>query len=325
VRGTVITLGLSISLLGLACDSDADSERMPLPDEPPTGGKADQPDALVDCTGATHRKFDSVWRECRIYGERSALQPGEVVWTIDDGVSASTAAIAESLGVADAPATFFPIASSLVEACGGSRCTSASGRARMSHIIHPAYEHTVSNHTFSHPTGLAAMSPYETRVEVADAHFAIRNAIVDAGGDLARSFYPAFRSPGNSWARDRASLLNYDTLAGYRGPFAWDMPSHGEEDFRCWSAGKSVRDCALDGYLPALFENRKGIVLLHSSPKSAELTDFLINELRFISRTWAEDGDPSTPCIKFVPLACALPEDRDSYACGESRQCVHEL
>lgn len=283
-------------------------------------GKADQPDSLVNCQGATFRNFGSVWKECRIYGQRSALREGEIVWTIDDGVSASTADLARILGDAGIPATFFPIASSLVEACGTRRCTSDQGRARMSHIVQSKYDHTVSNHTFSHPTGLASMGDFETRVEVADAHFALRQVIADAGGDVNRKFYPAFRSPGNSWSADRAPLLNYNTLAGYRGPFAWDMPSFGEEDFRCWGQGDSIATCA-QSYLDAFAEDERGILLIHSSAQSTEMASYLVSQFKTLSRAREQRGEP---CIKFVPLACALDEDRASTACGEARACIHD-
>ncbi|MEM6296252.1 MAG: hypothetical protein AAGA54_33580 [Myxococcota bacterium] len=48
---------------------------------------------------------------------------------------------------------------------------------------------------------------------------------------------------------------------------------------------------------------------------------YLLDAFEDESRARAQRGEP---CIKFVPLACALEEDRSRTACGEARACVHE-
>lgn len=286
-------------------------------------GKADHPSSLVNCRGSVFTEHGSRWHECRIYGQPSplsALQPGEIVWTIDDGVSTATASLAESLGESGVPATFFPIARSLTETRDdGTLELGRHGLARLTHIVQPKYEHTLANHTWSHISGFGSNSTDVVRDEVTRAHFVLTNALAALGAS--DRFYPAFRAPGNSWTPQAARALSIDTLAGYRGPFAWDFPDFGEEDFRCWSQGLSVEQCA-QSYLDEFQDEGRGILLIHSSAQSAQMTEFLLDEFAELSRARQAAGQP---CIKFVPLACAYPDDRPASDCGEARACFHDL
>jgi peptidoglycan/xylan/chitin deacetylase (PgdA/CDA1 family) len=310
-------------------------------DEGEGAGKADQPSQFVDCQGRTFSAHGARWQECRIYGQRSALRPGEVVWTIDDGVTTSTADMARVLGEADIPATFFPIARSLArQDANGAWVSDENGRAQLSHITQPAWEHTVGNHTFSHPTGLGtSLSTTAAIDEVVRAHFTLLNAVQFLGAS--DRYSRVFRSPGNSWSAGRARDLNIANLANYRGPFAWDMPSFGKEDFRCYGNPSDVSDdvplaqCAKP-YVDEFLAQGKGIVLMHDPPPptnpnpafpgqergySVRLAEVVIAEFRRIS---AERAAAGQPCIKFVPLQCAIEQDRDDVVCGEGRSCIHE-
>ncbi len=82
----------------------------------------------------------------------------------------------------------------------------------------------------------------------------------------------------------------------------------------------TVEACA-QSYLDAFDEDERGILLLHSSAESTEMTAYLLDAFEAESRARVQRGES---CIRFVPLACALEEDRDGAACGDARACIHE-
>ncbi len=338
---------LFISVLASAClMEDTDDWQLEAP-------AVDEGDAKADgACSVFGTSYGAYWKTCRITGQQSALLDGEVVFTIDDGIGSSTAAMAETLHAGGVSGTFFPATHNLgrserlerldIAALQSLWPQATSLSLDRSAVINelawiPRLGHTVANHTYSHPIAQPSrgipsfrdMRPDQRqRAEVVDSHELLVGALTlldaEAGfnGTAQASLLRFFRSPGNSWDEHAARVLSVEPLREYRGPVGWDLPASGEEDFRCWSEGLSVAQCGerfIAAYRRMPTGQQRAIILLHEHPKSVQLASYLISRFRELSAAGTKAGN----CIKFVPLRCTVGCTR-ALLPAQQQRCAHQ-
>ncbi|HVK61645.1 MAG TPA: polysaccharide deacetylase family protein [Bdellovibrionales bacterium] len=214
-----------------------------------------------------------------LFQQRSILRVGlrhKIALTIDDGPTRGvTEPMLDYLRAEGIKATFFVQGKQV-------RGQEATLKKMMDH------GHVIANHTFEHPNlpKLVAEQGWPAlRAQVAKTNTAIE-PYTQPGGRL------YFRAPGGAWQAGFADYLNQDSvLREYIGPIYWDIGgdkitrrSDGSvataADWRCWSAGLTVDECA-QGYLNETDLHDGGIVLMHDlKGQSVQMLKKLIPEWR---------------------------------------------
>ncbi len=175
--------------------------------------------------------------------------------TFDDGPSAFTGELLDTLSRNNVRATFFVLGT----------------RARH----HPAVMermmregHVIANHSYSHASlgERYAENPTLLISQVGKTHAAIAPYLRPGQG-----LY--FRAPYGVWRRAHANFLNQDpVLKHYVGPIYWDTGGdlsyddsgalRSAADWDCWAHDLSADECAR-GYLREIRRKRGGVVLMH--------------------------------------------------------------
>ncbi len=271
--------------------------------------------ALTSCTADTGEEpaapsveSASTFRDAPVAGVN--LRDGEIVLTFDDGPATSSAAVATLLQSKGITGLFFAVSHHLGSVEGGAARLDSAGVAKLDAVLDAG--HVVGNHTHDHciqgasacgGRGMTTLSAAEARRQIETADVLIRAAIASAGHDASR-YLPFFRSPGNAWSPALAQTLSQASLpSNAYGPVAWDVPRRGEEDFRCWSEGKSVTSCAAR-YVSAFQAMPRGgqraVVLVHDNfTQARELTERFVNAL---AGTRTKAGNP----VRFVHPRCIV-------------------
>ncbi|NOT40502.1 MAG: polysaccharide deacetylase family protein [Alphaproteobacteria bacterium] len=174
--------------------------------------------------------------------------------TFDDGPSAFTDDILDSLARHQARATFFVV---------GTRVRHHP--AAMERMMREG--HVIANHSFSHANlGQYVETPHRLIVQVGNTNAAIAPYVRPGQG-----LY--FRAPYGVWRRAHARILNEDpVLKHYVGPIYWDVGGsisyddngtlRAAADWDCWSHDLSADECAR-GYLREIRRKQGGVVLMH--------------------------------------------------------------
>ncbi len=187
---------------------------------------------------------------------RSGLQgTGTLALTFDDGPSAFTGALLDTLAQNNVKATFFVVGS------------------RVRH--HPEVMermmregHIIANHSFSHARlgRRYAANPELLITQIGTTNDAIAPYIRPGQG-----LY--FRAPYGIWRTVHADFLNEDpALKYYVGPIYWDIGGQvtvdddgfvrAAADWDCWSKDLTSEQCG-DGYLNEIRRKKGGVVLMH--------------------------------------------------------------
>lgn len=175
--------------------------------------------------------------------------------TFDDGPSAFTDEILDTLARHQVRATFFVV---------GSRVRHHPGT--MERMMREG--HVVANHSFSHANmGRRYVdNPQLLITQVGNTNAAIAPYVRPGQG-----LY--FRAPYGVWRKAHANFLNQDpVLQHYVGPIYWDVGGNvsyddngtlrSAADWDCWSHDLSADECAR-GYLREIRRKQGGVVLMH--------------------------------------------------------------
>ncbi|MEM9493572.1 MAG: polysaccharide deacetylase family protein, partial [Myxococcota bacterium] len=217
------------------------------------------------------------------------LLPGEFVLTFDDGPRASSAQLATLLRNRGVTGLFFAVSSHLGSKSGNNVTLNTTHHSTIRAILDNG--HILANHSHNHCIGgssacggksFAQLSRSDALRQIELPHAIMSATIAKLGHSPRNKLLHFFRSPGNSWSSSAAEHVRYARIPDtYFGPIAWDLPVRGEEDFRCWSQGMSVSQCA-QRYLSAVDrgEVTKGVILVHDNFEQAtELTRMIIDGL----------------------------------------------
>lgn len=175
--------------------------------------------------------------------------------TFDDGPSAFTDDLLETLGQHKIRATFFVV---------GARVRQHP--ATMDRMMRDG--HVIANHSFSHAQlgKRYAQSPQLLMTQIGNTNAAI-SPYVRPGQGL------YFRAPYGVWRSAHADFLNNDAeLKHYVGPIYWDIGgniSYDDEgnlraaaDWDCWAHDLSANQCGR-GYMREIRRKQGGVVLMH--------------------------------------------------------------
>jgi peptidoglycan/xylan/chitin deacetylase (PgdA/CDA1 family) len=175
--------------------------------------------------------------------------------TFDDGPSAFTGPLLDSLAKYDIKATFFVV---------GTRVRNHPGT--MERMMREG--HVIANHSFSHAQlgQRYAASPNLLISQVGNTNSAIAPYVRPGQG-----LY--FRAPYGVWRRLHADILNQDAvLKHYVGPIYWDVGGNisyddngtlrAAADWDCWAHDLSADECGR-GYMREIRRKQGGVVLMH--------------------------------------------------------------
>ncbi len=175
--------------------------------------------------------------------------------TFDDGPSAFTDEILDTLARNQVRATFFVV---------GSRVRHHP--ETMERMMREG--HVVANHSFSHANmGRRYVdNPQLLMTQIGNTNAAIAPYVRPGQG-----LY--FRAPYGVWRKAHANFLNQDpVLQHYVGPIYWDVGGNisyddngtlrAAADWDCWSHDLSADECAR-GYLREIRRKQGGVVLMH--------------------------------------------------------------
>jgi peptidoglycan/xylan/chitin deacetylase (PgdA/CDA1 family) len=175
--------------------------------------------------------------------------------TFDDGPSAFTGALLDTLAKNNVRATFFVV---------GTRVRNHP--AAMERMMREG--HVIANHSFSHAHlgQRYAANPQLLIAQVGNTNAAIAPYIRPGQG-----LY--FRAPYGVWRRAHADILNQDPeLKHYVGPIYWDIGGNisyddsgtlrTAADWDCWAHDLSADECAR-GYMREIRRKQGGVVLMH--------------------------------------------------------------
>jgi peptidoglycan/xylan/chitin deacetylase (PgdA/CDA1 family) len=180
---------------------------------------------------------------------------GALALTFDDGPSAFTHELLDTLALHNVRATFFVV---------GTRVRHHPDV--MERMMREG--HVIANHSFTHARlgERYANNPELLVTQIGNTNDAIAPYIRPGQG-----LY--FRAPYGAWRRAHAEFLNEDpTLKYYVGPIFWDIGGEvsfdddgnvrAAADWDCWSRDFSPETCG-EGYLREIRRKKGGIVLLH--------------------------------------------------------------
>lgn len=228
------------------------------------------------------------------------LRRGEVVITIDEvphrnpvtGTFASDE-IATYLEKEGIHAVFFLVG----ERLGNVDPATGAPRSVDVNAVRRIFEgrHVIANHSYFHPiqgsearTSHQQASPacrpsYDAKLsfsqlpvlcqalEIHWTHQLIRSAVGRLGGENWRRVRRWFRPPGADYSYQKSSALDQMLInvgyanPTYTGPFSWNIPKAGEEDFRCFHARIPAATCA-DRYIAAFrATDYRAIALFHGN------------------------------------------------------------
>lgn len=244
---------------------------------------------------------NAYFQETNIY--KSGLQgTNTLALTFDDGPSAYTNELLDTLAKYNIHATFFVV----------------GGRARQHPEILERMKnegHVIANHSFTH----ARLSKrYATHPEL------LLNEIGRTNDAIAPFVRPGqglyFRAPYGAWRRAHAEYLNQDpALRYYVGPIFWEIGgdlSYDDNgnvrtaaDWDCWSQDLSAQQCG-EGYLREIRRKKGGVVLMHDiRQRSVWMVEGMIPTLvaegfRFVTLDEVPAYEPyRTPATQDVPVA----------------------
>lgn len=227
---------------------------------------------------------------------------GALALTFDDGPSAYTEELLDTLARNHIRATFFVVGS----------------RVR----YHPATMermkregHVIANHSFSH----ARMGKrYAKHPELLIAQIGTTNDAIAPYLRPGQGLY--FRAPYGIWRATHAEFLNQDpALKYYVGPVYWDVGGNisyddagnlrAAADWDCWAQDLTAEQCG-EGYLREIRRKKGGIVLMHDIRQrslwmvSALLPTLVAEGYRFVTLDEVREFDKyKTPLPQDVPVA----------------------
>jgi len=227
---------------------------------------------------------------------------GALALTFDDGPSAYTDDLLDTLARYNIKASFFVV---------GSRVRYHPGT--MERMMREG--HVIANHSFSHARmgKRYARNPELLIAQIGTTNDAIRPYIRPGQG-----LY--FRAPYGIWREAHADFLNQDpALKYYVGPIYWDVGGNisyddsgnlrAAADWDCWAQDLTADQCS-QGYLREIRRKKGGIVLLHDiRQRSLWMVNALIPTLvaegyRFITLDEVREFDKyKTPLPQDVPVA----------------------
>ncbi|MBL9097519.1 MAG: polysaccharide deacetylase family protein [Alphaproteobacteria bacterium] len=234
---------------------------------------------------------------------RSGLQgTGTLALTFDDGPSAFTGALLDSLARNNVKATFFVV---------GARVRHHSDV--LERMMREG--HVIANHSFNHSRlgRRYANNPELLHTQIGRTNEAIAPFIRPGQG-----LY--FRAPYGIWRRAHAEFLNADpVLKHYVGPVYWDIGGQvavddegtvrAAADWDCWSKDFTAEQCG-DGYLREIKRKGGGIVLMHDiRERSLWMVDYVLPKLtaagyKFVTLDEVPRFDQyKTPVTEDVPVA----------------------
>ncbi|MBP6015040.1 MAG: polysaccharide deacetylase family protein [Alphaproteobacteria bacterium] len=244
---------------------------------------------------------NAYFQQTNIY--RSGLQGTKTLaLTFDDGPSAFTNELLDTLARNNVKATFFVVG------------------ARVRH--HPAIMdrmmregHVIANHSFTHARlgRRYAATPELLITEIGNTNAAIAPYIRPGQG-----LY--FRAPYGVWRKVHADFLNQDPeLKHYVGPVYWDIGgdiSYDDDgalraaaDWDCWSQDLTADQCA-QGYMREIHRKKGGVVLMHDIRQrslwmvNAMLPTLVAEGYRFVTLDQVPEFDQyKTPVQPDVPVA----------------------
>ncbi len=244
---------------------------------------------------------NAYFQQTNIY--RSGLQGTKTLaLTFDDGPSAFTNELLDTLARNNVKATFFVVGS------------------RVRH--HPAIMdrmmregHVIANHSFTHARlgRRYAATPELLITEIGNTNAAIAPYVRPGQG-----LY--FRAPYGVWRKVHADFLNQDPeLKHYVGPVYWDIGgdiSYDDDgglraaaDWDCWSQDLTADQCA-QGYMREIHRKKGGVVLMHDIRQrslwmvNAMLPTLVAEGYRFVTLDQVPEFDQyKTPIQPDVPVA----------------------
>jgi peptidoglycan/xylan/chitin deacetylase (PgdA/CDA1 family) len=234
---------------------------------------------------------------------RSGLQGTRTLaLTFDDGPSAYTNELLDTLALHRIRATFFVV---------GSRVQ--YHRDVMARMMREG--HVVANHSFTHSR---LGRRYAANPELLITQIGTTNDAIAPYVRPGQGLY--FRAPYGVWRRVHADFLNQDpALKYYVGPIYWDVGgqvSYDDDgnirqaaDWDCWTQDLSAEQCG-GGYLREIRRKKGGIVLLHDiRQRSIWMVNQLLPKLvqdgyRFVTLDEVKTLDQyRTPAPQDVPVA----------------------
>ena len=222
--------------------------------------------------------------------------------TFDDGPSAFTNELLDTLAANKVHATFFVV---------GARVRQHP--EAMNRMMREG--HVIANHSFTHARlgRRYAQDPELLIGEIGNTHRAIAPYLRPDQG-----LY--FRAPYGVWRQVHADFLNRDpVLQTYVGPIYWDIGGNiayddggnmrSAADWDCWSQNMSAEQCGR-GYLREIERRKGGIVLMHDiRERSLWMVKQLLPTLvaqgyRFVTLDEVRELDQyKTPNAQGVPVA----------------------
>lgn len=192
---------------------------------------------------------------------RGGLADKQLSLTFDDGPSAHTSGVLDTLAKYNIKATFF------VNGNNATRYENLLKRMK-------SEGHLVANHTYSHPS-LPKQSESEIISQITRTHEAI-SPYVDNDAYF-------FRAPFGAWATWIANLLNRAGFDFYVGNIFWDiggvLTENYAADWNCWSKSLSPYECGVR-YINEIKDRRSGIVLMHDvTSQTSRMVQYLIPKL----------------------------------------------
>ncbi len=197
---------------------------------------------------------NAYFQETNIY--RSGLQgTRKLALTFDDGPSAMTGELLDTLASHKVRATFFVV---------GSRVQHYP--EVMERMMREG--HVIANHSFTHAR---LGRRYASQPELLITQIGATNDAIAPYVRPGQGLY--FRAPYGVWRKVHAEFLNLDpALKYYVGPVYWDVGgdiSYGDDgtlrgaaDWDCWSQDLTAEQCGA-GYLREIRRKKGGVVLMH--------------------------------------------------------------
>jgi len=244
---------------------------------------------------------NAYFQQTNIY--RSGLQGTHTLaLTFDDGPSAYTGELLDSLARYNVKATFFIV---------GSRVP--FHRDAMDRMMREG--HVVANHSYTHARmgRRFANHPELLITQIGDTNNAIAPYVRPGQG-----LY--FRAPYGVWRKVHADFLNQDpALKYYVGPVYWDIGGNiayddegnmrAAADWDCWSQDLTSEQCG-EGYLREIRRKKGGVVLMHDiRQRSLMMVNALLPALvaegySFVTLDDVREFDQyRTPLPQDVPIA----------------------
>jgi peptidoglycan/xylan/chitin deacetylase (PgdA/CDA1 family) len=224
--------------------------------------------------------------------------------TFDDGPSAFTGELLETLAKHNVRATFFVVGARVRQ-----HPKTMERMARDGHVI--------ANHSFSHARlgSRYAQSPQLLMTQIGNTNAAIAPYVRPGQG-----LY--FRAPYGVWRQSHADFLNRDPeLQKYVGPIYWDVGGsisyddngtlRAAADWDCWAQDLSADQCGR-GYMREIRRKQGGVVLMHDIRErslwmvNAILPALIADGYKFVTLDEVREFDQyKAPIAADVPVADA--------------------